>query len=109
MGSGVERVQLNIGVIDGARTRDISDHNRVLYQLSYDHHGLVILTYLIGYKNCLPVVLQLFDGIANITQGTMVAGLLRGSEIDLGIPTASQLFYRGDIHGPIVEVLIDVR
>ena len=31
------------GVIDGARTRDISDHNRVLYQLSYDHHGVEIL------------------------------------------------------------------
>ena len=26
------------GVSDGARTRDISDHNRVLYQLSYAHH-----------------------------------------------------------------------
>ena len=28
------------GVIDGTRTRDIPDHNRVLYQLSYDHHAL---------------------------------------------------------------------
>ena len=27
-----------IGVSDGARTRDIPDHNRVLYQLSYAHH-----------------------------------------------------------------------
>lgn len=27
------------GVTDGTRTRDIPDHNRVLYQLSYDHHG----------------------------------------------------------------------
>lgn len=27
-----------MGVIDGARTHDRSDHNRVLYQLSYDHH-----------------------------------------------------------------------
>jgi hypothetical protein len=26
------------GVSDGARTRDIPDHNRVLYQLSYAHH-----------------------------------------------------------------------
>ena len=25
---------------DGARTRDILDHNQVLYQLSYTHHGL---------------------------------------------------------------------
>jgi hypothetical protein len=26
-------------VNDGARTRDILDHNQVLYQLSYTHHG----------------------------------------------------------------------
>jgi len=30
-------------VSDGARTRDISDHNRVLYQLSYAHHVEEIL------------------------------------------------------------------
>ena len=94
-------------MIDGARTRDISDHNRVLYQLSYDHHGLVILTYLIGYKNCLAVVLQLFDGITDITQGAMVAGLLGSREIDLWVPAAGQLFYRGDIHCAVVEVFVD--
>ena len=33
----------NSGVSDGARTRDISDHNRVLYQLSYAHHVEEIL------------------------------------------------------------------
>ena len=27
-------------VSDGARTRDILDHNQVLYQLSYTHHAL---------------------------------------------------------------------
>ena len=27
------------GVSDGARTRDILDHNQVLYQLSYTHHA----------------------------------------------------------------------
>ncbi len=26
------------GVSDGTRTRDIRDHNQVLYQLSYTHH-----------------------------------------------------------------------
>lgn len=26
------------GVSDGARTRDIRDHNATLYQLSYTHH-----------------------------------------------------------------------
>ena len=28
-------------VSDGARTRDNRDHNPVLYQLSYTHHGAV--------------------------------------------------------------------
>ena len=32
-----------LGVNDGARTRDIPDHNRVLYQLSYVHHELLSL------------------------------------------------------------------
>jgi hypothetical protein len=27
------------GVSDGARTRDVLDHNQVLYQLSYTHHA----------------------------------------------------------------------
>ena len=32
-------------MIDGARTRDIQDHNLALYQLSYDHRrGPFILT-----------------------------------------------------------------
>lgn len=29
---------LTCGVADGARTRDIQDHNLVLYQLNYSHH-----------------------------------------------------------------------
>jgi hypothetical protein len=29
-----------LGVSDGTRTRDILDHNQVLYQLSYTHHAL---------------------------------------------------------------------
>jgi hypothetical protein len=29
------------GVSDGARTRDHSDHNRELYQLSYAHHDFL--------------------------------------------------------------------
>jgi hypothetical protein len=31
-------------VSDGARTRDTWDHNPVLYQLSYTHHGPVTRT-----------------------------------------------------------------
>ena len=30
----------DLGVSDGIRTRDILDHNQVLYQLSYTHHAL---------------------------------------------------------------------
>ncbi len=30
----------DFGVSDGTRTRDILDHNQVLYQLSYTHHAL---------------------------------------------------------------------
>ena len=28
-----------VGVSNGIRTRDILDHNQVLYQLSYTHHA----------------------------------------------------------------------
>ncbi len=45
------------GVSDGARTRDILDHNQVLYQLSYTHHAVdagsaapqAESVYLVGY------------------------------------------------------------
>ncbi len=30
------------GAIDGARTRDIQDHNLALYQLSYDRRTLAV-------------------------------------------------------------------
>ena len=108
MGTSVRGLRLNIGVIDGARTRDISDHNRVLYQLSYDHHGLGILLYLVGYKYCLSVVLEFFDGIANIAERAVIAGLLGRSKVDPGVPAAGQLFNRGDIDGAVMQVVIDL-
>ena len=37
----------------------------------------------------------------------MVAGLFGSSEIDLGIPAPGQLFDRGNIHGPVMKVVID--
>ena len=38
--SGAIPVVMNtLGVIDGARTRDIRLHKPALYQLSYDHHA----------------------------------------------------------------------
>lgn len=56
MPSASKEKRKKLGVNDGARTRDISDHNRMLYQLSYAHHevpilpvfftGLLILLYL---------------------------------------------------------------
>ena len=36
------------GVSDGARTRDNRDHNPVLYQLSYTHHGDPLLPESLG-------------------------------------------------------------
>jgi hypothetical protein len=33
------RFGLPPGVSDGTRTRDVLDHNQVLYQLSYTHHA----------------------------------------------------------------------
>ena len=73
---------------DGARTRDISDHNRVLYQLSYAHHVLCrVLTlpvYLCrgrivtrGNEERLSVVRQFSDGILNIAERAMVTSLGR--------------------------------
>lgn len=32
--------QNRLGVSNGTRTRDILDHNQVLYQLSYTHHDV---------------------------------------------------------------------
>ena len=33
------KTPLTCGVSDGIRTRDFQDHNLVLYQLNYTHHG----------------------------------------------------------------------
>ena len=30
------------GVADGTRTRDVLDHNQVLYQLNYSHHRVAL-------------------------------------------------------------------
>jgi hypothetical protein len=38
--STLPRTASDLGVSDGTRTRDILDHNQVLYQLSYTHHAL---------------------------------------------------------------------
>jgi hypothetical protein len=39
------------GAADGARTRDNSDHNRVLYQLSYGRHSYALLSLAEGGEN----------------------------------------------------------
>ena len=33
------KVPGSAGVADGTRTRDVLDHNQVLYQLNYSHRG----------------------------------------------------------------------
>ena len=38
-------------MIDGARTRDIQDHNLALYQLSYDHRREANYSYP-AHKHC---------------------------------------------------------
>ena len=63
--------------------------------------------FLIRDKDGLSVVLQLFDGISNITKRTVVAGLLWGGVVDLGVPAAGQLLYGGNIHGSVVQVVVD--
>lgn len=37
--AGAAKILLTCGVSDGTRTRDTQDHNLVLYQLNYTHHG----------------------------------------------------------------------
>ena len=40
-GPGDQPWALCLGVSDGTRTRDVLDHNQVLYQLSYTHRGFL--------------------------------------------------------------------
>ena len=90
---------------DGARTRDISDHNRVLYQLSYAHHVLCrVLTlpaYLFrgrivsrAYEERCAVIRQFSDGILNISERAVIAGLGRGCEVGLWLPASGKFFNR---------------
>ncbi len=44
--------RLEIGVDDGTRTHDDRDHNPGLYQLSYAHHGIQIVTRLAPLLHC---------------------------------------------------------
>jgi len=99
------------GVSDGARTRDISDHNRVLYQLSYAHHVGQILPATTGSelwggqpirdqperfalgswlrsKDGGLVVAKFDKRILDIAQCAMVPDLFWCIEIDPRIPTA---------------------
>lgn len=63
--------------------------------------------FLIGDKDGLSVVLQLFNGISDVAEGAMIAGLLGGGVVDLGVPAASQLFNGGNIHGSVMQIVID--
>ena len=47
---------------------------------------------IVGDEDGLAVILELFDGVTNVSERAMIAGLLWGCEVNSGIPTASQLF-----------------
>ena len=42
----------------------------------------------------LAVILEFLDGITDIPERAMITGLLRGCEVNSGIPTAGQFFNR---------------
>ena len=63
--------------------------------------------FLIRDKDGLSVVLQLFDGVTDIAERAMVAGLFGGRVIDLGVPATSQLFNGGNVNGSIMQVVVD--
>ena len=49
---------------------------------------------MVGDEDGLAVILELFDGIADIPERSMVAGLLWCGKVNPGIPTASQFLDR---------------
>ena len=49
------------------------------------------------------VVRQFCDGVSDICECTVIAGLFWRRAIGLGIPALSQLLDRRDVDGPIVE------
>ena len=55
------------GVSDGARTRDIPDHNRVLYQLSYAHHVFLKANDTVIISTCFLYLTYLPSLITSIT------------------------------------------
>ena len=58
---GDPKTDQKTGVSDGTRTRDILDHNQVLYQLSYTHHALTS-----------PAALTMVAGRVPVTDGVSV-------------------------------------
>ncbi len=59
-----------------------------LYACAQRESVMGFLGRLSGAKDLAPVVVQLIDRIADIAQGAVVAGLLRGAEIGLRVPAA---------------------
>ena len=43
-------------------------------------------------KDGLAVILELFDGISNVSERSVIAGFLGGGEVNPRIPAAGQLF-----------------
>ncbi len=57
----------------------------------------------------LAVVAQFGDGLADVGEGAVVAVLLRAVEVGPGVPAAGQLLDRGDVHDPVVQVVLQGR
>jgi len=55
-------------------------------------------------KYLAAVIVEFVDRISNIPERAMVAGLLGSRKVDLGVPTAGQLFDRAHIDSPIMQV-----
>ena len=60
-------------------------------------------------ENGAAVIIELVDGVADIAQGAVIAGLFGGVEIGARIPAASEFFDGRYIDSPIVKVGVKGR
>lgn len=97
-------------VTDGARTRDHRDHNAVLYQLSYSHHGDGVIA--MGMSERQPTALGSVrsynspsgrragwgEGLAIFRPLVTIPGLEPGLPATAGVPICTSLIlYHGEV------------
>ena len=63
----------------------------------------------LGHEDGLAVVAQLGDRLADVGEGAVAAGLLRGVEVGARVPAAGQLLDRADVDDPVVQVGLELR